>query len=756
MFEITFNDKEMLQSFKEVGKADKNGKYEFTFENRFIVYSYDTPESTHYIALDMNTGSGSEIVQRKLGKLLKKTEYPALIPQLLYSIKYTGDRRYLDTLRDNPIEVIDSIFRVILPQYGYAVREEQIKLSKEMYKGLTGQLVSICEAEVGTGKSLAYLVASLVANHKKMPDYERKYPVTISTSSIELQKTIVEKEIPHLSKMLQDYGIINKPLVAVVRKGKEHYFCRYRFEDLMKTIKPYPAKYGVLINYFEEKKFATRAFDLDKINLRPSVKDKMCVKGSCRGCKYYSECRYVEYIDTVSKSDQIDFQVTNHNLYLTSLKKHNEDGSLILQYSPNIIIDEAHKLKDAAIDIFGARITENEIFPYLNSIKHFNKPDVTPAFFSKCIDDVRRLNNQLFFYMKVKMRAEDKDEEKGTMIELTNHEKSIIAFLLEALEQLNSKTRNVNKDIRNRHNLLKKKLESFLKTTNINTWVETDENGVFALCNTAKNIGEVLRSNVWERPVSHVLTSGTMSDGTDFSFFEKENGLDRIRRTLIMHTSTESPFDYANHARVYIPEGMPSPDNNDDDYLKVIADKIVDTIKATNGHTAILFTSYKVLNAIYTLTEGALRDYEVLQMTRKNNTVIDQFKKSKNGILFASGSMWEGVDCVGDCLSSVIIVRLPFPRRTATMEQKKEDCASIPEFIKTYALPEMLIKLRQGMGRLIRCETDTGLVTILDPRATDSYYANKIDKVLERYPRVHSTEEIREFFKNVKSNEYFN
>ena len=96
-----------------------------------------------------------------------------------------------------------------------------------------------------------------------------------------------------------------------------------------------------------------------------------------------------------------------------------------------------HKLKDAAIDIFGARITENEIFPYLNSIKHFNKPDVTPAFFSKCIDDVRRLNNQLFFYMKAKMRAEDKDEEKGTMIELTNHEKSIIAFLLEALEQLN-------------------------------------------------------------------------------------------------------------------------------------------------------------------------------------------------------------------------------------------------------------------------------------------------------------------------------
>ena len=142
-------------------------------------------------------------------------------------------------------------------------------------------------------------------------------------------------------------------------------------------------------------------------------------------------------------------------------------------------------------------------------------------------------------------------------------------------------------------------------------------------------------------------------------------------------------------------------------------------------------------------------------MTRKNNTVIDEFKKSKNGILFASGSMWEGVDCIGDCLSSVIIVRLPFPRRSASLEQKKEDCASLPEFIRTYALPEMLIKLRQGMGRLIRCESDTGLITILDSRAADSYYANKIDKVISKYPRVNSAEEIQSFFKEVKPAEYF-
>jgi len=755
MFEITLNDHDKLQSFKDAGKADRNGQYAFTFENRYLIYHYNTADATYYIALDMNTGRGSEVIHRRLGNFLKQTEFRALIPHILYSIKYNGDHRYLDKFVVNPVEVIDSIFRVILPQYDFAIREEQIKLSKDMYKGLTGKLVSVCEAEVGTGKSLAYLVASLVANHKKIGDYGKKYPVTISTSSIELQKAIVEKEIPRLSKMLQDFGLIDKPLVAVIRKGKEHYFCRHRYEDFMSTIKAHPEKYASLIKAFEENEFGTRAFDLDKINLRPSIKDKICVKGYCTGCKHKSSCKYRAYIDTITDSDDIDFQVTNHNLYLTSMKKHAEDGSSILKFSPNIIIDEAHKLKDAAVDVFGARLTEKEIPSFLNIIKHFEKAGVNTAYYGKCIAEAERLNGELFSLLSAKINAEDTDEEKGTMIELTSYEKSVILFLLEALAEISQKCRNVNGEVKSRYDMLKSKLESFLKTSNLNVWLEADENVILELCNTAKNLSAVLRDNIWNRDVSHILTSGTMSDGTDFSFFDKENGLHLINKTLIQHTLTASPFDYANHSRIYLPEGMPTPDNSDEEYLQTIADKIVETIAATNGHTAILFTSYKVLNAVYNLTQDALSKYELFQMTRKNNTVIDEFKKSKNGILFASGSMWEGVDCIGDCLSSVIIVRLPFPRRSASLEQKKEDCASLPEFIRTYALPEMLIKLRQGMGRLIRCESDTGLITILDSRAADSYYANKIDKVISKYPRVNSAEEIQSFFKEVKPAEYF-
>ena len=200
---------------------------------------------------------------------------------------------------------------------------------------------------------------------------------------------------------------------------------------------------------------------------------------------------------------------------------------------------------------------------------------------------------------------------------------------------------------------------------------------------------------------------------------------------------------------------MPIPNNDDDDYFKAIADEIYKIIQATNGHTAILFTSYKALKLVHELLKDRLAGYDTICMTRSNKNAITDFKKSKNGILFASGSMWEGVDCVGDCLSSVIIVRLPFPMRSALMEEKKDACDSVADFVDRYCTPNMLIKLRQGVGRLIRCESDTGIVSILDPRAVSKSYASKIDHALHKYPKVDSTEEIESFMRSVKHESYY-
>ena len=298
-------------------------------------------------------------------------------------------------------------------------------------------------------------------------------------------------------------------------------------------------------------------------------------------------------------------------------------------------------------------------------------------------------------------------------------------------------------------------LSDLSETEKNSIWLEIDENGLVSLCCAPKNVGGKLNEGVWGHGVSHVLTSGTMSDGASFVFFKEENGLDTIKPEDIIEISTPSPFDYKNNTRLYIPTDMPRPNNDDENYINAVAEKIIELVDLTNGHTAILFTSYKVLSAVFTIAKDRLAQYDLICMTRSNKTAITEFKKSKNGVLFASGSMWEGVDCIGDILSSVIIVRLPFPIRSAMMEEKKRSCKNVGEFIYKYAVPEMLIKLRQGAGRLIRCETDTGLLTILDSRALNGRYAKRIENALAKYPRVNSIDEARAFLESVKGKEYF-
>ncbi|MDD4492857.1 MAG: ATP-dependent DNA helicase [Eubacteriales bacterium] len=752
MFKITKYNQEALEYYRNERMAYPDAEYDFTFENRYVIYHCALRHQIVYIAIDMKTGLSSEICSRRAGTFFEH-EYKKLIPKILYSIKYTGDKRYLNAVAQNPLEVIESIFRVILPEYGFSVREEQIKLCKQMYIGLTEKQAAICEAEVGTGKSMAYLVAAVCARMNHQTLYRYATPVTITTSNIELQNALIEKEIPLLSKILLEYHIINRPLKAVLRKGKEHYFCPFRLEDYLKSIRKYPEKYGSQISRLAEMKSSGKVFDLDKVKIPGYLKSRICVKGQCGKCEFSDVCRYSNFIShALNENEDLDFQVTNHNLYLMSSKQAH-----ILRPSEMVIIDEAHKLKEAAQTVFGEMISEKDVARYVRWIKTLCKPREDTIAFHELREKIAGKNNELFSGLRAMVHADDaEDSEAGTIIALTDKQISLITQLASDIESIDSMLQAEKGRCEINGLRISKALLRFGEPSKISVWVDIDENNEASLCCCPKNIGKKLMNKIWDSNCSHVLTSGTMSDGANFDFFKRENGLDRIPKHGILESSTPSPFDYTNHTRLYIPDDMPYPDNNDETYINAVADRVVQLVKAAHGHTAILFTSYKVLHAVYQLTERNLKNYDVICMTRSNKTAISDFKKSKNGVLFASGSMWEGVDCIGDCLSSVIIVRLPFPLRTATMEEKKNACQNIPAFIRDYAVPEMLIKLRQGAGRLIRCEKDTGLLSILDSRASENgSYRSRVLTALGQYPLIGSTEEIASFFKAVKPEEYF-
>lgn len=755
MFEITYSDNETLEAYQNVGKAYEGGIYDFTFEKRYIIYHAPLRHDVDYIAIDMTTGLASSVITKHPGNLYTKASYRKLIPHILYSVKYTGDQRYLNRFADEPLKVIDSIFRVVLPNNGYNIREEQISLAKKMYIGFTEKQVALCEAEVGTGKTLSYLVAAIVAKHHNGLTYGQNLPVTITTSSIELQKALVEREIPNLSRMLLDYYIIEKPLTAVLRKGKEHYICQYRYEDFLRNIKKYPEKYGSTIEELEQLGQLRYGIDLDKYRIGGAIKSRICIKGTCAGCSKKKTCVYNDFARRMYNLPDLDFQVTNHNMYLISQKTKTDDHPPLLRESCFVVVDEAHKFKEAAEDAFGERISEKDILRYVNGVKILCSPKANREKYKEFLDGLVKESEALFNSLRRKRHDNDIDEDRGSTITLSTFQTAKLNktnYLVEKIEQMKVK-RNygipvTGASIRNAITAINKGSKSII-------WLDTDENGVLSLCCTPKNINTILRNKVWNHNVSHVLTSGTISDGTDFEYFKAENGLDEILHRLLLESRTESPFDYVNHTRLYIPRGMPVPDNDSEDYYKTIADEIYKIIQATNGHTAILFTSYKTLNLVYDLLKDRLGAYDTICMTRSNKNAITDFKKSKNGILFASGSMWEGVDCVGDCLSSVIIVRLPFPMRSVLMEEKKEACDSVASFVDRYCTPNMLIKLRQGVGRLIRSEADTGVVSILDPRATSKSYSVKVGQALHKYPKVDSPEEIESFMRSVKSEKYY-
>ena len=759
MYEITTNGKKKFNEYIREKIVYSDSVYDFTFEDRFHIYHYKVLDEYRYVALDKKTGYSSAVISTK--QPIHPNCYSALVPKILYSIKYTGDRRYLGKYSVPKSDFIDIVFRNILPKYGYAIREEQIRLSKTMFEGLTRKRVTLSEAEVGTGKTMAYLVASLAASL-----YDERFsmngnPITISTSSIELQQSIVKKEIPELSRMLMENGMIHGPLVAVIRKGKEHFFCPARYNDFYKEISKYPRKYSETLKILNELDLLNTGLDLDEIGvLNKHIKSKICVRGSCFKCLCKKECRYSEYMEDALHPCSCDFQITNHNMFLMA-QKIGKDNRL-LQKSNFVIFDEAHKVMESAVSVCGFTLEYDEVGNYLNAIKYSlnDKGRETKKILERFTNAATKYNDKLFQILLGQSTDDSEDDGERMRVTIGEDEIECIEKLISVLEQVDKLIRYNAKYQQLKLTNLLSTLDRFAKPQEVIYWLDiTDrERKEITLCGMPKTMEEDLRNMLWSKThMQYVLTSGTMKDDTGFDYFKAELGISGyVPKEQILETSCESPFNYKEHTRLYISKKTLVPKMNDDEYIRSIANEVEKLIQATHGHTAVLFTSYKVLSAVHKLLEPKLSEYNIIKMTRSNKTAISDFKKSKNAVLFASGSMWEGVDCAGDVLSSVIIVKLPFPLRTEALEQKKANCETMGEFVHTYAVPQMIIKLRQGAGRLIRNETDTGVLAILDARATGngSYY-KRVMNALGKYPVVSSVDEIGDFIRSVKDARYF-
>ena len=286
-------------------------------------------------------------------------------------------------------------------------------------------------------------------------------------------------------------------------------------------------------------------------------------------------------------------------------------------------------------------------------------------------------------------------------------------------------------------------------------YLAEDESGGTMLCATPADLTAKLRQTLWRTECSFVLTSGTLAVGNDFQRYRTQVGLREERR--VQESVAHSPFDYHEHCLRYLPLFPPKQRaGQEEEYFDELTAEIMDLLKASYGHALVLFTSYAAMSAVKDRLQKEILRVPLFTLGRNAVHILEEFRATPGSVLLATGAAWEGIDFPGDCVSLLIIPRLPFAYPDALKEKEQEQYPSLPAFLEAVAVPEMQIKLRQGFGRAIRTEQDTCVIAILDDRAGQGRrYAQATKQALPEMRTTSSLRMVTKFLRTWKPESYF-
>ena len=642
---------------------------------------------------------------------------------------------------------MEKIFRVLLPEQGLAVREEQIRLCHEMLDTLLGERIALCDAGVGIGKTYAYLVACVLMRKyyilMERNSLPKQHPVVVSTSSIALQKAILSEYVPFLSRVLVEQGIIQTPLRAVVRKGKEHFVCDNRLEQRIEAIR-HKQKNAV---QREALLSLRKHYDMDTVkDLSGFDRRLVCVPKFCpRECPGRQMCRYQRYLEESKKQD-VFLQICNHNYLLADAFHRREEYKPLLADYRALVVDEAHKLPEAARQMFGKNLCMDDIreIAYYLEREHQNV-------------EARTLKAGMYSIFTIIMESHISSHGIKENFQLTGECEFCLWEGIQMIERMMEQLKGVvPKWVLNRLQEAKEVLECFLqKNSKYVLHLRMDKEKIPVLCAASREIPQLLREMLWDREqaLSAILTSGTLKAGKGFARTLQITGLEG--RTDVQSYVAESPFAYEENCLLYLPKTLRKCKRGSREEVEMVAGQIHSLICSTYGHTLVLFTSYTLMGSVYQILRDGI-PFPMVEVWRHSQEEILRFKTMENAVLFAAGSCWEGVDFPGDMVSSPIIVKLPFAVPDPISEAEKETYESLEDYIQAIIVPDMQKKLRQGFGRAIRTETDTCVVSILDFRAVKG--GKYHEDVMCALPPCQMAEELREvqdFIRSRKGVEYY-
>jgi Rad3-related DNA helicases len=626
----------------------------------------------------------------------------------------------------------------------YEHRDGQIQMAERVADAFESKRHLIVEAGTGTGKTLAYLVPAIAAaiKHKKR--------IVISTGTKNLQEQLMEKDIPFLKKILPT------KFNAEYMKGRGNYACLYRIHKA----EDQPVLDGLdqldhfreIRHWIKETQTGDRA-ELIDLPENLSFWNRINARGDiCIGqkCPDFEPC----FITRMrNRADAADIVVVNHHLFFADLNvRGNQFGKVIPDYGA-VIFDEAHLIEDVASDYFGFQVSNFQIDELARDTDNLPIHDaIITRELTKLAAKIVGLAEQFWIrFTQAKFegrfpllpdaftyRTSRGDQQPTPLGEA--HE-----LLDSALGKLSTAIEGFSEEMPEAESLLRRTRQTrfdleFIVTQserNYVYWLERRGKGIFLRASPV-DVSELLREKLFEKVETCILTSATLSSSGSFNFVRERLGLDSAKTTGF---TAETSFDFEKQAILYLPKAMPDP--RSPEFTQLAAGEIVKILQVTNGHAFVLCTSNFSMNALYELVSSRVNYPCFLQGTMSKAGLLDKFRDTPNAVLFATSSFWQGVDVQGDQLSCVIIDKLPFavPSDPIVAARSRFIDENGGKSFFDYSVPQAVITLKQGIGRLIRSRTDRGVIAILDPRLRTKGYGKDF---LRSLPRMRITSELND------------
>jgi ATP-dependent DNA helicase DinG len=618
---------------------------------------------------------------------------------------------------------------------GFRLRTQQLEMAEAIGAAIESTGVLVAEAGTGTGKTFAYLVPALLGGGK----------VIVSTGTKTLQDQLFERDLPAVRDALASGA------AAAVLKGRANYVCLYRLRRSATEARLPSRDEAAQLRRIE--RFAAASTSGDRADLADVPEDApvwshaTSTRDNCLGqnCPDYRDCFVMRARKNALAADVV---VVNHHLFFADLVLREEGISELLPACNTVIFDEAHQLPETARMFFGDTLSSGQLVDLARDTRLELRAaggaspelDGLAGRLEKAARDLRLALGEPAgrFAWNQAMRLPEFPGALDGLDKILHQVEEALAGQAGRAEGIDSCARRASTALQTLIRMREGDVASEVR------WVEVFQHAVH-LHVTPLSSAELFRKQMTDHPRAWIFTSATLAVGEDFGHFTRELGVPEAQTR-----SWSSPFDFQRQALLYLPKGLP-PEPNDAGFTEAVIQAALPVLRASEGRAFLLFTTLRALRRAHELLRDRLPFPLLVQGTGSRSELLARFRTLGNAVLLGSQSFWEGVDVRGEALSLVIIDKLPFaPPDDPVLAARIEGIrAQGGNPFTALQLPQAVLQLKQGAGRLIRDEADRGVLMLCDPRLLSKPYGRRILHSLPPMKLTRRLEEVQSFFAGV-------